>query len=110
MERSDYEKHASEHWSVAVKGKANPYTSLNGNMFSFLGKDGTLAVRLAPSKREAHNARHGLGPVTQYNAVMKDYVWVPDEVVGDATAMSALMRDALDFAMTLKPKATRKKT
>ena len=108
MDRSEYEKLAAEHWGMNVKGKANPYTSLNGNMFSFLDRSGRLAVRLEADKREAHNAAYGLGPVEQYGSVMKDYVWVPEELLSDDDKTARLMADAMAFAGGLKPKATKK--
>lgn len=83
-----------------------PYTALNGNMFTFLDKEGCLAMRLPPDARAAHEAAHGGGPVMQYGAVMKDYVAVP------ATATDAdiadLFRRSLAYAQTLTPKATKK--
>ncbi len=108
MDRSEYERLVAEHWDVAVKGKANPYTSLNGNMFSFLDKSGRLAVRLEAEKRRAHNAAYGLGPVEQYGSVMKDYVWVPEELLSEPHKTARLMADAMAFARGLKPKATKK--
>jgi len=35
------------------KGDTVPYTSLNGHMFSYLGKTGELALRLPETEREA---------------------------------------------------------
>ena len=48
-----YEKLVASNPSVPRKGDTMPYTSLNGNMFSLLVKDGRLILRLAPSDREA---------------------------------------------------------
>ena len=108
MERAEYADLAARHWNQNVKGKTNPYTSINGNMFSFLDKGGNLAVRLSPQQRAAHNKAHDLGPVMQYGAVMKDYVWVPEAVVGDANALDDLLQNAMEFAKSLKPKPAKK--
>ena len=35
------------------KGAANAYTSLNGHMFSFIDKTGTMSLRLPTVQREA---------------------------------------------------------
>ena len=107
MDRKEYEALVSAQWSMEVKGSANPYTSLNGNMFSFLDKAGNLAVRLSPEERNAHNSTYGLGPVEQYGSVMKDYVWVPEEVLERADQTEQLMQDAIRFARSLKPKPTK---
>jgi hypothetical protein len=42
---------------VQRKGASVPYTSLNGNMFSFLTPDGHLALRLPSPDREAFLAK-----------------------------------------------------
>ena len=41
-----YEKLIATNPNVERKGATMPYTSLNGHMFSFLTKTGTLALRL----------------------------------------------------------------
>ncbi|MGE0135233.1 MAG: hypothetical protein AB7T16_08885 [Dehalococcoidia bacterium] len=47
------------HWpEVERRGASMPYTSLNGNMYSFLGADG-LALRLPKEAREAFVDRFG---------------------------------------------------
>jgi hypothetical protein len=33
--KDEYAALADQHWGLPIKGKANPYTSMNGNMFSF---------------------------------------------------------------------------
>ncbi len=38
---------------VERKGATVPYTSLNGHMFSYLSKEGKLAIRLPAQEREA---------------------------------------------------------
>jgi len=92
--------------ALEVKGKAMPYTALNGNMFTFLDKTGQLAMRLPDDARAAHEAVHGGGPVMQYGAIMKDYVALPHDATDDDIA--ALFRDSLAYAETLKPKPTKK--
>jgi hypothetical protein len=37
--------------AIERKGAANPYTSLNGNMFTLLHQSRTLAIRLPEDKR-----------------------------------------------------------
>ena len=39
-----YDKLVTSNSSIKRKGDTMPYTSLNGNMFSLLGKDGSLGV------------------------------------------------------------------
>ena len=48
-----YEKLVATNPLVARKGDTMPYTSVNGHMFSSLGKDGVLSLRLPAGVREA---------------------------------------------------------
>jgi hypothetical protein len=48
-----YEKLVATSPEVERKGAANPYTSLNGNMFTLLHQSQVLAIRLPEDKREA---------------------------------------------------------
>ena len=41
-----YEKLVATNPKVERKGAAVPYTSLNGHMFSYLSKEGKLALRI----------------------------------------------------------------
>jgi hypothetical protein len=84
---------------VERKGKGTPYTSMNGNMFSFMGQGGVLAFRLSKGERAAFLGGHP-------GAVMKDYVAVPDAVLEDGEALGELWGRCVANARTLKPKAT----
>jgi hypothetical protein len=93
------------------KGAAMPYTSLNGNMFTILGADGVMGLRLSPSDREAFVAAHGAGLYEAYGAVMKEYAAVPPALLADTAALAPWLAKSWAYAQTLKPKATtRKKT
>ena len=47
-----YEKLITTNSKIKRKGAANPYTSLNGHMFSYLDPSGSLALRLPEDGRE----------------------------------------------------------
>ena len=87
-----------------VKGATMPYTSINGNMFSFLDKEGRLSLRLAPDDRDAFIAKHRANLSTQHGTVLKEYVLVPDSVFSDPAAMKKYFRRSLDYAAGLKSK------
>lgn len=55
-----------------------PYTSLNGHMFSFLTKEGRLALRLPTEERVAFLKKYKTNLCEQHGTVMKEYVEVPD--------------------------------
>ena len=48
-----YERLVATHPDVVRKGATMPYMSVNGHMFSFLGKEGAVALRLPTEEREA---------------------------------------------------------
>ena len=95
---------------LQVKGKANRYTSMNGNMFSFLDKEGGLNLRLSEAEKAAYNEANGTGDVIQHNSVMRGYVKATRAIFGDAVRLEGLFAQSYDYARTLKPKATSKKT
>ena len=91
-----------------LKGKSNPYTSMNGNMFSFLGKNGVIGLRLSDADRQAFLDRYGGGPVESYGAVMKGYVSVPDDLLQDQDALASVVAQSLACAGALPAKPTKK--
>ena len=54
------------------KGAANPYTSLNGNMFTLLHQSRTLAIRLPERAREQFLKKYKTKLFEAYGAVMKE--------------------------------------
>ena len=48
-----YERLVATNPEVERKGATMPYTSVNGHMFSFLGKDGGVALRLPAEELSA---------------------------------------------------------
>ncbi len=94
---------------IERKGKSMPYTSLNGNMFSYLGPDGTLALRLGQDERDTFISTHNTELDVQHGRIMKEYVRVPTRILMDASALKTAFQQSLDYAKTLKPKATKRK-
>lgn len=92
-----------------IKGKANPYTSMNGNMFSFLDKAGTLCLRLSEEDRASFVSAFETDPVVQYGAVMKEYVAVPRQMLADPVALKDWFTKCLAYARSLPAKPTKKK-
>lgn len=93
---------------VPRKGKANPYTSLNGYMFSFIDKAGLLHFRL-PKARIAELIAQGLAEhAFQYGRNMPDFAQMSDEVFRDLEAAKAIFAESLGHTASLKPKATKK--
>ena len=93
---------------VERRGASMPYTSLNGNMYSFLGADG-LGLRLPKGEREAFLERFGTRLYEANGAVLKEYVSVPGPLLRDTAALRPYFEASLVYAQTLKPKATTRK-
>ncbi len=104
-----YERLVATLPAVERKGAANPYTALNGNMFSILSPGGVMGLRLAPADRDAFLAAHGAKLYEAYGAVMKEYVAVPPDLLADIARMTPHMAASYAYALTLKPKATTRK-
>jgi len=94
---------------IVVRGKANPYTSMNGNMFSFLDKTGMLCLRLSKAERADFVPHYGTAPVEQYGAVMKEYVAVPEDLASDPDSLRDWFEKSVAYAATLPAKATKRR-
>jgi hypothetical protein len=99
-----YGKVVATNPEVERKGKTMPYTSHNGHMFSFLTKEGKLALRLPDEDREAFVEKYGTEPVVQYGAVMKEYVEVPHGLLQDTDELKKYFDLSYQYVGTLKPK------
>lgn len=104
-----YEDLIALHPDIERKGKANPYTSVNGHMFSFLNKEGDLGIRLSKEDREAFLKEHDAQLIVSYNTVMKEYVQIPDEMMGNLEALLHYLSNSFEYVKSLKPKPTKKK-
>ena len=93
---------------VERKGVTVPYTSANGNMFSFLTPRGGLALRLGPDERTAFLERHATTLHEAHGTVMKEYVSVPDDLFADTAAMAPYLAASHAYVAGLKPKPTRR--
>jgi len=105
-----YEKAVAALRGVERKGADNPYTSLNGNMFSLLSAvTETMALRLPAEEREAFLKKYKSKLFEVYGAVMKEYVTVPDALLKNTKELQKYMALSYEYAKTLKPKASKKK-
>ncbi len=105
---SQYNKLIASIPEIERKGDTVPYTSLNGNMFSYLYNDGTMGLRLAEKDREDFLKKHKATLMQAYGVVQKEYVAVPEKVLADAKEMKKYLKLSFEYVKTLKPKATKK--
>jgi hypothetical protein len=94
---------------VEVKGAKTPYTSLNGNMFSFITAERALALRLPAEVREALIRDGKARPCVQHGTMLKEYVVLSDKLLEDPRALKKLFAESHAYVASLKPKATTRK-
>jgi TfoX/Sxy family transcriptional regulator of competence genes len=102
-----YEKLISAIPEIERKGDANPYTSLNGNMFTLLHQS-RLAIRLPDEEREKFLKKYNTNLFEAYGTVMKEYVAVPDDLLSKTRELNKYLELSYSYAKTLKPKPTKK--
>ncbi len=103
-----YDKLIATHPEIERKGAANPYTSVNGNMFTMLSPSGALALRLPEGEREKFLKKYKTTLFEAYGAVMKEYVTVPGALLRNTKVLQKYLGMSYEYAKTLKPKATKK--
>lgn len=105
-----YDKLIATHPEIERKGAANPYTSLNGHMFTvLLGPSGTMALRLPDDEREKFLKKYKTKLYEAYGTVMKEYVTVPDALLEDTKALQRHLAMSYAYVKNLKPKTSKKK-
>ena len=92
---------------VERKGASMPYTSVTGNMFSYLDA-GHLVLRLPAPERQAFLERYSTTLHVAHGVVQNEYVDVPDELFADPDESRALFRASDAYAATLRPKPTKR--
>ena len=87
------------------------YTAINGAMYSIISKHGVVGIRLPEPDRTAF--------LEKYEATVfrgdpawppaKEYVAVPDDLLPDTKTLTPYLELSLKYALTLRPKATKKR-
>jgi hypothetical protein len=104
-----YEKLVATNPKVERKGATVPYTSMNGHMFSYLSKEGKMALRLPVAEREAFLKRYKARPCEAYGKVQPEYVEVPDSLLASTRELKKFFDASYNYVSSLKPKPTAKK-
>jgi hypothetical protein len=104
-----YEKLVATLPEVERKGATMPYTSVNGHMFSYLSKTGTLALRLPEEARAAFLQKYKTQLCTAYGVIQKEYVDVPDALLKKTAELKKYFALSFAYVSALKPKSTTKK-
>ena len=86
------------------KGKTMPYTSANGHMFSLLNKAGELGFRFSKEQQLKYIDEWDSNLFKSYNAVMRGYVRIPDDMLEDLDSLAKYLNESFDYVMSLDPK------
>jgi hypothetical protein len=104
-----YEKLVATNSKVQRKGATVPYTSLNGHMFSYLSKQGKVALRLPVTEREAFLKKYKAKLCEAYGVVQPEYVEVPDSLLASTAELKKFFDCSYQYVASLKPKPTTRK-
>ena len=104
-----YVKLIESHPEAELKGANMLYTSMNGNMYSLVSKEGQIGLRLSKEDREAFLEKYDTTLLHTYGAVMREYVTIPDSMLTKAKTLQKYFSMCYEYAKTLKPKPTTKK-
>ena len=104
---AQYELIVSEISGMERKGKSSPYTSMNGNMYTMMRKDGALGIRLSEEDRKTFMETYGATSFENYGSMIKEYVEVPYKVLMNKKVILEYMNKCYEYAKTLKPKSTK---
>ena len=91
---------------IELKGATMPYTSMNGNMFSYLDASGSMAMRLSAPDRTAFIERFSARLHEAHGIVQRENVSVPDAVLDDLETILPWFRSSVSYAASLRPKKT----
>src|SRR5437868_10215291 len=104
-----YERLVATNPLITRKGATVPYTSLNGHMFSYLSKEGKLALRLPDGERQAFLKKYKTTLCEAYGKVQPEYVVVPDSLLSSTRELKKYFDSSYEYVSSLKPKPTTKK-
>ncbi|HEV8082609.1 MAG TPA: hypothetical protein VGP55_05375 [Chitinophagaceae bacterium] len=75
-----YDKLIKTSNGIEQKGASLPYASINGHMFSFLDKAGSLGLRLPEDARKDFLKKYDTTSCEAHGTVLKEYVLVPEKL------------------------------
>jgi hypothetical protein len=101
-----YERLVATNPDVERKGATVPYTSVNGHMFSYFGKEGKLALRLPEAEREAFLKQYKARLCQAYGVIQPEYVEVPDSLLTSTRELKPFFDASYRYVSSLKPKPT----
>ena len=103
-----YDRLVATNPKVQRKGDTVPNTTVNGHMFSYLGKAGELALRLPEEEREFFLKKYKTKLCELYGVVQKEYVIVPESLLRKTEELKTYFDAGYAYVSKLKPKPGKK--
>lgn len=102
-----YDRQLTAHPTIERKGAKNPYTSVNGHMFSATNRDGEIGIRLSKEEQAAFLEKFDAKLFISYGATMRGYVTVPVSLL-KSDEFQEYLDNSYAYVSSLPPKATKK--
>jgi len=99
-----YEELVASVEGVDRKGAANPYTSRNGYMTSFIDKAGEVSLRLCRADQAEFIESYDTRIPVQYGKNMPDFAVVPNDLLERQDELRPWFVRSWEFVGTLDPK------
>lgn len=103
-----YQQLISNFSEIEIKGSTMPYTSNNGNMFSFMDKTGKMALRLPKDTCDVFIKKYKTKLCEAHGTILKEYVVVPDILLANTKELKNFFKESLEYTKTLKSKTSKK--
>ncbi len=101
-----YEKLVALFPAIKIKGDTMRYTSLNGNMFSFIAKEGLVGIRLPEKERDNFLKKYKTKLFEAYGTILKEYVTVPEKLLSNTNSLKIYLALSYEYVKSLTPKPT----
>jgi hypothetical protein len=102
-----YEKVVATIPGVERRGATMPDTSISGHMFSYLGKEGEMVLRLPTDERELFLKKYKSKLCDAYGVVQPEYVVVPHSLLSKTSELKRFLEIGYKYVASLKPKPAR---
>lgn len=101
-----YDKLIASVPGIECKGATMHYTFHNGNMFSFIDKQGSCGIRLTVKEREDFLKKYKTSLFETHGSLLKEYVTVPESLLKNTKELKSWFDLSYEYVKTLTPKST----
>jgi len=95
-----YDRLVDTNLNIERKGVSISYTPLNGHMFTYLSKSGSLGIRLPKDEREDFLEKYNTTLYKSHGAIMKEYATVPDELLQNTEELKKYLDLSYEYVKT----------